>query len=246
MQQYTRLGDSGSSPPNHDQQGFQPPFRSEYEQKETHWGAFKGWWDRNILGRRPPVVPSGYLTLIPLSDERLKPRRTRLLVAALMLFALSAALATFFLVPRGVSTGEIDIQSDKMSWNTTKKTYQLKLLARVPIFNPNYLRARLDGDLRVYFYDTEAGITNITDVHVASRANPYILEIVVDASNVPSKYVFTILSECVAFPRRLIFFLKGHLTAHYLGQHQELSPLDLYTMLDCVNDGSVPSQALPG
>ncbi len=55
------------SPPNHDQQGFQPPFRSEYEQKETHWGAFKGWWDRNILGRRPPVVPSGYLTLIPLS-----------------------------------------------------------------------------------------------------------------------------------------------------------------------------------
>ncbi len=38
-----------------------------------------------------------------------------------MLFALSAALATFFLVPRGVSTGEIDIQSDKMSWNTTKK-----------------------------------------------------------------------------------------------------------------------------
>ena len=38
-----------------------------------------------------------------------------------MLFAFSAALATFFLVPRGVSTGEIDIQSDKMSWNTTKK-----------------------------------------------------------------------------------------------------------------------------
>ena len=39
------------------------------------------------------------------------------------------------------------------------------------------LQARLDGDLRVYFYDTEAGITNITDVHVASRANPYILEV---------------------------------------------------------------------
>ena len=29
----------------------------------------------------------------------------------------------------------------------------------------------------MYFYDTEAGITNITDVHVASRANPYILEV---------------------------------------------------------------------
>ena len=107
-----------------------------------------------------------------------------------MLFAFSAALATFFLVPRGVSTGEIDIQSDKMSWNTTKKwvwllalphqkhtttcllaahlisrvwaigvrlgvepqaycrTYQLKLLARVPIFNPNYLRVSSLAQLR--------------------------------------------------------------------------------------------------
>ena len=38
------------------------------------------------------------------------------------------------------------------------------------------------------------------------------LQIDVDASNVPSKYALTILSECAAFPRRLIFFLKGSLT----------------------------------
>ena len=37
------------------------------------------------------------------------------------------------------------------------------------------------------------------------------LEVVVDASNVPGEYALTILSECAAFPRRLVFFLKGQL-----------------------------------
>ena len=32
-----------------------------------------------------------------------------------------------------------------------------------------------------------------------------------DASNVPGEYALTILSECAAFPRRLVFFLKGQL-----------------------------------
>ena len=40
------------------------------------------------------------------------------------------------------SAGEIDIQSDHMSWNTTKGTYQLNLLARIPINNPNFLNVR--------------------------------------------------------------------------------------------------------
>jgi hypothetical protein len=39
-----------------------------------------------------------------------------------------------------------------------------------------------------------------------------VLEVVVDASNVPGEYALTILSECAAFPRRLVFFLKGSLT----------------------------------
>lgn len=37
------------------------------------------------------------------------------------------------------------------------------------------------------------------------------MEVVVDASNVPGEYALTILSECAAFPRRLVFFLKGQL-----------------------------------
>lgn len=133
--------------------------------------------------------------------------------AAQLVFALSAATATFFLVPRGVSLGEIDITSDRMSWNTSKGTYQLNLLARIPVYNPNYMNVRvfnlpticlafvcnsvcfwqpspdaqvkMEGRLSIFFYDTEAGSTTINITRVAARSNPHVLEVVVDASNVP-------------------------------------------------------------
>ncbi|KAA6418822.1 MAG: tRNA methyltransferase [Trebouxia sp. A1-2] len=163
-----------------------------------------------------------------------------------MLFAVLAAVGVFLLVPRGISVGEVELQSDHMSWNTTKGTYQLKLLAKIPIYNPNYMKARIKGSLKVFFYDTEAGVTQVEQVFARPRAlakSPYMLELVVDASNVPSKYILTILSECATFPRRLIFFVKGSFGAHFLGQTQGLSPIDTYFMIDCINGGSVPPSA---
>lgn len=55
------------------------------------------------------------------------------------MLALAAALATFFLVPRGVSAGAIEIESEHMSWNISKGTYQLNLQAHILVNNPNYV-----------------------------------------------------------------------------------------------------------
>ncbi len=56
-----------------------------------------------------------------------------------LVFALSAATATFFLVPRGVSMGEIKVHSERMAWNISGGSYSLNLKAQIPIYNPNYL-----------------------------------------------------------------------------------------------------------
>lgn len=39
-----------------------------------------------------------------------------------------------------------------------------------------------------------------------------VLEVAIDASDVPSDYILAILSQCSTFPEVLIFFLKGKLT----------------------------------
>ena len=48
--------------------------------------AALSWWHSTLSPAPPNPVPvqSGYLTLIPLSDDRLKPRRTKLTVAVLV------------------------------------------------------------------------------------------------------------------------------------------------------------------
>lgn len=101
-------------------------------------------WTRDVCGLSgpspAPSPPSNYLTLIPLSDARLQPRDTRLTVISLLAFAIVIGAAVFVAVPRGIYFGEVFIRPDHMSWNTTRSTYQLKLLARVPVYNPNYLK----------------------------------------------------------------------------------------------------------
>lgn len=55
------------------------------------------------------------------------------------MFGVIAATAVFFLVPRGVSLGEITVQTEHRTWNFSEHTYKLNLMAQIPIYNPNYL-----------------------------------------------------------------------------------------------------------
>lgn len=56
-----------------------------------------------------------------------------------LIFALLVAAAVFFLVPRGVSLGGITVETEHRHWNFSEHTYQLNLIAQIPVYNPNYL-----------------------------------------------------------------------------------------------------------
>ncbi|GIM11256.1 hypothetical protein Vretimale_14786, partial [Volvox reticuliferus] len=191
----------------------------------------------NFVQRSPPPPPvqSNYLTLIPLSDHRLKPRHTTLLVSCLLLLAFSLAAAVFVLVPRGVTVGSIQVRSSRMSFNTSKSTYQIILAATIPIFNPNYMPVEVSGSLVVSFYDQQAGITGLDPVSIPARAFPKIITVDMDASSVPQEYLFTIYTQCFTFPERIIFFLTGKLRSKYLGWVLPIPDIDNYFIISCTN-----------
>lgn len=188
-----------------------------------------------------PPPPSGYLTLIPLSDARLQPRDNRLTAAFLAGFALFIAAVVFISVPRSVSVGEIRIAADRMSWNTSKASYQLRLVATLPVNNPNYLGASIEGELKVLFYLAEAGRATIAPTPLRPRAIPKLVHAEIDASDVPADYILSILSQCSTFPEVLVFFLKGKIRARYLWQYQHLATIDTYFMINCKDGGPVPA-----
>ena len=137
--------------------------------------------------------------------------------------------------------GEISVAADRMSWNTTKASYQLRLVASLPVNNPNYLSASIEGELKVLFYMAEAGRAVIEPVPLSPRALPKLVHAEIDASDVPADYILSILSQCSTFPEVLVFFLKGKLRARYLWQYQHLATIDTYFMINCRDGGTVPS-----
>jgi hypothetical protein len=190
-QQFAAMGS-----PLSDATAVAPPFSREYEddgEAETRrpWARLAASLRAAFPPRRAPPRPaaaasptSGYLTLIPLSDARLQPRDTRLTAAFLLAFALLVAGAVFVAVPRGVSVGEVAVATDRMSWNTTKGTYQLRLAVALPLFNPNYLPASVEGDLKVLFYDTVAGRAEVRPVRLGPRSAPKVRPCVWDGFRV--------------------------------------------------------------
>ncbi|KAG2441136.1 hypothetical protein HXX76_003988 [Chlamydomonas incerta] len=207
------------------------------------------WFDRikNLGQRAPPPVQSNYLTLIPLNDERLRPRHTALLVSCLLLLAVALATGVFVVVPRGVTVGSIQVRSSRMSFNTSKSTYQIILTATIPIFNPNYLPVQVSGSLLVSFYDQQAGLTSMEPQQIRARALPEVIEVDMDASSVPQKYLFTIYTQCFTFPERIIFFLTGKLQSRFLGYNFSIPDIDSYFIVPCTNspDHDAPDPPKP-
>eukprot|EP00775_Hariotina_reticulata_P013774 gene13774-13895_t len=163
------------------------------EESSHWWQPLQQCWAQWYLWlNAPPQTPyeSGYLTLIPLS--------------------VLTAVGVFLLVPRGVSVGSIAVHSTRMTFNATTLTYRIILQAEVPIYNPNYLKASVTGNVTVSFFDAEAGESPVGPITLPARAYPQRLSVKVDASNLPRKYTQVVYTHCFNFPRKLIFFLLGN------------------------------------
>jgi hypothetical protein len=255
---------------------------------------------RGALGRRPasaadPPPPPGALTLIPLADARPPARDARAAFLYALLAAAAAAAAVFLAVPRGVVVGSVSVATERMEWNATSASYQLRLLATVRLLNPNYLPgASVEGDLRVLFYSTEAGRVEIPRTRLAARAAPAVrldlraaavicslfsplfdvrilnskhksetlnpnltrprphppthnkqfLDLAIDASDVPPKYIPAVLAQCSIFPQALVFFLRGRLKVRYLWAEHALPPIDTYFVVGCTGDDDDPELSL--
>ena len=113
--------------------------------EESSPRGFLGWLRRSpydAAGRE-----SGYVALIPLSDARLRPRRTKLLISCMIALLVMAVTLVYCMVPRGVSVDWTEVQRQRMTWNATESTYSLSLRALVHVYNPNYVSASLNGSI---------------------------------------------------------------------------------------------------
>lgn len=133
-------------------------------------------------------------------------------VAIMMAYAAVIALVVFALTPRKVEIGTVAVVPDGMRWSREEEVYTLRLNVTLPTYNPNFLPYEVKGDLRVMYFDAQAGNASIPARTVGLRERAA-TQVVVDASRLDQRYVLSVLSQCSLFPHVLTFFLEGEIWA---------------------------------
>jgi hypothetical protein len=134
------------------------------ERGNVHEEANSIWWRT-----KRPQLTSGYLTLIPLSDSRLKPRNTRLIIGAAILLCVASVCIVFFTVARGVTVGTIEVVNSTISFsestllcNIHKLHQQVALFSFHPLLYVQCCKQCCPVRLKYYFAkDTSAGTYSI-------------------------------------------------------------------------------------
>ncbi|XP_036409510.1 transmembrane protein 106B-like [Megalops cyprinoides] len=189
-------------------------------------------------GRIPRGQESQLVAVIPCTDQRLKPRRTKLYVSvSVTLCLLASSLVLFFLFPRSVLLSPVAVKSVYVYF--TPDTVDMTITNVLNITNNNFAIVQAsDLGVQVLFYDTvlgTVGITNVTTVKPRS-ATAYTYDIPIQISDMGLN------SYCKSTAIRIhTLFLHLQLTmkVYYLSHSEQLS-LDTFEYIDCGTNTTVP------
>uniref|UniRef100_A0A3P8YDB4 Transmembrane protein 106B n=1 Tax=Esox lucius TaxID=8010 RepID=A0A3P8YDB4_ESOLU len=120
-------------------------------------------------GRIPRGQENQLVALIPYSDQRLQPRRTKLYVSvSVSLCLLLSGLAVFFLFPRSIDVTYVGVKSAFVSYDQAKRIVYLNITNTLNITNNNYYAVSLTNiTAQVQFSKTVIGkarTSNVTNI----------------------------------------------------------------------------------
>ncbi|KAG1947209.1 transmembrane protein 106C [Pimephales promelas] len=117
-------------------------------------------------GRIPRGQENQLVALIPYSDQRLRPRRTKLYVtASVIVCLLLSSLAVFFLFPRSIDVNYVGVKSVYVSYDQSKRIVYLNVTNTLNITNNNYYSVDVANiTAQVQFSKTVIGKTRISNI----------------------------------------------------------------------------------
>uniref|UniRef100_A0A3B1IJF5 Transmembrane protein 106A n=1 Tax=Astyanax mexicanus TaxID=7994 RepID=A0A3B1IJF5_ASTMX len=170
-------------------------------------------------GRIPRGEEAQLVAVIPCSDQRLKPRHTKLYVSiSIILCLLTCSLILFFLFPRSVEVSQVTLQSSMVYFTTDD--VEMIITNKLNISNQNFVTIQVhDLDLQALIYETVVGnnkTTNVTSVLPRSEKTSTSFRI-----------------------HTLFLHLQLTIKVSYLSHAEQLST-DTYEYIDCGTNSTIP------
>ncbi|KAG9267813.1 transmembrane protein 106A [Astyanax mexicanus] len=189
-------------------------------------------------GRIPRGEEAQLVAVIPCSDQRLKPRHTKLYVSiSIILCLLTCSLILFFLFPRSVEVSQVTLQSSMVYFTTDD--VEMIITNKLNISNQNFVTIQVhDLDLQALIYETVVGnnkTTNVTSVLPRSEKTLTVVTTIHITDPGLNSYC-----KSTSFRIHTLFLhLQLTIKVSYLSHAEQLST-DTYEYIDCGTNSTIP------
>ncbi|NWH82090.1 T106B protein, partial [Piaya cayana] len=188
-------------------------------------------------GRIPRGQENQLVALIPYSDQRLRPRRTKLYVtASVTVCLLLSGLAVFFLFPRSIDVEYIGVKSVYVSYEEDRRVIYLNITNTLNITNNNYYSVEVANiTAQVQFSKTVIGKARLNNI---TTIGPLDMKQVNTIFSLDANPIIAFLF-CSAFctlesikVHNIVVMMQVTVTTSYFGHSEQISQ-ERYQYVDC-------------
>ncbi|XP_060681424.1 transmembrane protein 106Ba [Hemiscyllium ocellatum] len=186
-------------------------------------------------GRIPRDQENQLVALIPYSDQRLRPRRTKLYVtSSVVLCLLLSGLAVFFLFPRSIDVSYVGVKSIYVSYDQIHRVVYLNITSTLNITNNNFYSVNVANiSAQVQFSKTVIGksrISNITQIGpLDMKQIDYSVHTTIGDQ---MSYMYDYCTLTSIKVHNIVIMMQATVTTSYFGHTEQVS-LEKYQYVDC-------------
>ncbi|CAJ1055402.1 transmembrane protein 106C [Xyrichtys novacula] len=175
------------------------------------------------------------VALIPYSDQRLQPQRTKLyVVLSITLCLLASSLGAFFLFPRSVVVIDDGVHTVTVQFDTTNQRVLMNMTSTLNLSNPNFFSVWVDSvSCQVFYMKSVIGSQqqhNITTLLPLSDIQVNYTVSVEIGSSAPYVYAFCTMTS-IKVHNIVVLMQTTVKTANMV--HTTMNSLEAYRYIDC-------------
>ncbi|NXL91649.1 T106C protein, partial [Alectura lathami] len=175
------------------------------------------------------------VALIPYSDQRLRPQRTKLYVLlSVLLCLLISGLVAFFLFPRSVLVDDGGVKVVQVSFDRKNSVVILAITATLRIRNSNFYSMTVTSlTSQVQYMNTVVGSQQITNISSIQPLSDKLVNFTVKAEiGGAFSYVYFFCTFPKVKVHNIVMFMRTSVKLSYMG-HTTQSVVEAYHYVDC-------------
>lgn len=197
-------------------------------------------------GRIPSDQVNELVALIPYSDQRLQPQRTKqYVVLSVVVCLLASALVAFFLFPRAVVVVDDGIHSVTVWFDHSNKRVLMNITSTLNLSNPNFFSVLVQSvNSQVLYIKTVIGtqqLNNVTTILPLSDSRVNYTVSVNIGSSAPYVYAFCTMPSIKV--HNIVVYMQTSVKTSYMVRTSQNS-LEAYRYIDCGSNTTFHHQAV--